>query len=61
MNGVYTTVTFGHRYSGSTVNTPSLTITNADQSDRGFYVCCASNCIGTGVSQQTFIDVQGSM
>ena len=61
VNGVSTTVTIGNRYSGSTVSTPSLTISNAGQSDSGFYVCYASNSVGTGNSQQTFLDVQGSM
>ena len=60
VNGVSTTVTLGNRYSGSTVNTPSLTITNADQSDEGFYVCYATNSVGTGNSQQTYLDVAGS-
>ena len=60
VNSVATTVSVNNRYSGSTVSTPSLTITNAEQSDEGFYVCYATNSIGTGNSQQTFLDVIGS-
>lgn len=49
------------KYSGSTVNNPSLTINNADLSDETFYVCKASNSVGLGQSQQTYVDVSGSM
>jgi hypothetical protein len=42
------------KYSGSTVNTPSLTIYNADSSDAGTYTCSASNSVGTGQSTTTF-------
>jgi hypothetical protein len=28
--------------------------------DRGYYVCTASNIVGTGTSQTTFLDVTGS-
>lgn len=48
------------KYSGSTVSTPSLTITNAQNSDKGNYVCYATNLAGTGSSNQTFLDVVGS-
>jgi hypothetical protein len=49
-----------NKYSGSTVSTPSLTITNAQNSDEGNYVCYATNLAGTGSSSQTFLDVVGS-
>ena len=48
-----------NKYSGSTVDTPSLTIRNADNSDEGNYVCYATNVVGTGSSSQTFLDVIG--
>lgn len=49
------------RYSGSTVQSPSLVISNAAGTDEGLYICMASNSVGTGQSQQTFLDVVGSM
>jgi hypothetical protein len=48
------------KYSGSTVNTPSLTISDTDNNDETFYICYASNIIGTGQSSQTYLDVLGS-
>lgn len=48
------------KYSGSTVGQPSLTINNADSNDETFYVCYASNSVGTGQSSQTYLDVVGS-
>ncbi|XP_071166138.1 hemicentin-1-like [Mytilus edulis] len=62
VNGVLTTVTVdGSRMIGSTVSTPSLTISNAVSGDEGNYICTASNSVGTGTSQQTFLDVQGNL
>lgn len=60
-NGVSTdiTVTNNNKYSGSTVNSPSLEVRNADLNDEGNYVCFASNSVGTGQSSQTFLDVTG--
>lgn len=49
-----------NRYGGSTVNSPSLIISNAVTSDEGFYVCYATNSVGTGQSSQTYLDVAGS-
>jgi hypothetical protein len=63
VNGVSTDVDIGsssNRYGGSTVNSPSLIISNAVTSDEGFYVCYATNSVGTGQSSQTFLDVIGS-
>lgn len=48
------------KYSGSTVGSPSLIINNAVIDDEGFYICRATNAVGTGQSQQTFLDVIGS-
>ena len=63
INGVQTAITVSNnnKYSGSEVNTPSLTINTADNSDEGFYTCYATNSVGTGSSQQTYLDVVGSM
>jgi hypothetical protein len=48
------------RYSGASVNSPSLVITNAVNADEGYYTCSATNVVGTGISQQTFLDITGS-
>lgn len=47
-------------YSGSTLSTPALTIFNADLGDEGYYICTASNSLGTGQSVQVYLDVIGS-
>ena len=62
VNGVITDVVMSsnNRYSGSTVNSPSLTISQAAFSDEGNYICTATNPVGTANSQQTFLDVTGS-
>ena len=64
INGQLTNIDLGtnnnNKYSGSTVSTPSLTITNAQNSDKGNYVCYVTNLAGTGSSNQTFLDVVGS-
>lgn len=49
-----------NRYSGGTTNVPSLTITNAANSDEGYYICTATNVVGTGQSSQTYLDITGS-
>jgi hypothetical protein len=62
INGQTSSINFGlNKYSGSTVNTPSLTVNSAEISDEGNYICTATNSIGTGQSSQTFLDVVGSM
>ncbi|VDI54451.1 hemicentin [Mytilus galloprovincialis] len=48
------------KYSGSTVNQPSITIANTDMNDETFYICFASNSVGTGQSSQTYVDVLGN-
>lgn len=48
------------RYSGSSVNSPSLVISNTVKADEGRYVCLATNLVGTGQSQQTYLTVVGS-
>lgn len=61
-NGVSTNidVTQEPRYSGGTVNSPSLIISGAVSGDAGVYVCSATNDAGKGVSGQTVLTVQGS-
>lgn len=60
VNGQPTDITIGNRFSGSTVAIPSLTINSAQSSDAGYYVCYASNSVGTGQSAQTYLNVVGS-
>ncbi|XP_078326851.1 hemicentin-1-like isoform X28 [Crassostrea virginica] len=62
-NGVSTTidVTQEPRYSGGTVNSPSLIISGAVSGDAGVYVCSATNDAGKGVSGQTVLTVQGNL
>ena len=61
-NGAGSTINLNTgKYSGSTVSSPSLTISNAALTDEGNYRCYATNSIGTGQSQNTYLDVIGSM
>ena len=65
LNGVLITVDMStnnfNKYSGSTVQSPSLTIISTTESDQGNYICSAINSAGTSSSSQTFLDVVGSM
>ena len=54
-----TTVTNDARLSGSTVNTPSITITNVNLNDIASYICFAQNSVGIGQSAQTSLVVSG--
>uniref|UniRef100_A0A8W8KZ99 Ig-like domain-containing protein n=1 Tax=Magallana gigas TaxID=29159 RepID=A0A8W8KZ99_MAGGI len=47
------------KYSGGSVTTPSLTISNTVDSDRGTYRCTATNAVGTGSSANVILDVVG--
>lgn len=47
------------KYSGATTNNPSLTIANANLNDEAVYICTATNSVGTGRSQQSYLDVVG--
>lgn len=49
------------KYSGSTISNPSLTINNADNSDKAKYMCMATNNVGTAHSQQTTLNVLGTI
>jgi hypothetical protein len=62
VNNVRTDIVIdGSKYSGSTVNSPSLTIHRVDSSDDGYYTCYGSNRVGTGQSQEVHLDVVGCM
>lgn len=50
----------GNKYIGGTRNTPSLTIQSTGDSDEGYYICTATNAVGTGSSSQSYVDVTGS-
>lgn len=62
LNGVTSSINLGTvgKYSGSTVNQPSLTINNPVNADEGYYICQATNSVGSGQSSQTYLDVIGS-
>ena len=64
VNGVLITVDMStnnfNKYSGSTVQSPSLTIISNTEADEGNYMCSATNAVGTTNSTQTFLDVVGS-
>ncbi|CAC5377795.1 HMCN [Mytilus coruscus] len=61
VNGQQTNIGSNNRYSGGTTNTPSLTISNAVDTDEGYYICTAANAVGTGQSAQTYVDVTGTI
>ncbi|XP_069133869.1 hemicentin-1-like isoform X10 [Argopecten irradians] len=62
-NGVYqpVSITGNSRYSGGTVASPSLVISNALTTDGGTYRCTAVNSIGTGTSGNTLLTVAGTV
>ena len=49
----------GDRYTGSTKDTPSLTIKSVRMSDKGNYVCKMTNAVGTGRSRAVSLTVYG--
>ena len=49
----------GNTYDGGTVMTPSLTIKNVAQSDKGSYQCQVANLAGTEESNTVSLDVFG--
>ncbi|XP_052090216.1 tenascin-like [Mytilus californianus] len=55
-----TTTSSSAKYSGSTVNTPSLTVFNAEGLDVASYTCFASNIAGTGYSTASFLNVSAA-
>ncbi|CAC5358685.1 HSPG2 [Mytilus coruscus] len=44
-----------NNYNGSTPDTPSLTIFNAEQSDHGVYICTARNNYGIAASPRIYL------
>jgi hypothetical protein len=63
-NGTITTInsnTNTKKYSGSTTNTPSLTIFYAELSDTGIYICLASKSDGTEESDIAALMVSGTV
>ena len=62
VNGVMSDVDLSDnsKYTGSTVTNPSLTIQSTTNNDEGYYICTATNAVGTGTSSQTYVDVTGS-
>jgi hypothetical protein len=48
------------KYNSPTVSSPNLVINTAALNDAGYYVCTATNVVGTGTSSQTYLDVTGS-
>lgn len=49
----------GVKYTGGTTGIPSLTIVTTAKSDQRYYMCSATNSIGTGDSQMTYLYVTG--
>ncbi|XP_062568433.1 titin-like, partial [Saccostrea cucullata] len=47
----------GGKYTGGTLDEPSLTITNVDQSDAGTYQCKASNAVGSTIGNKIILGV----
>lgn len=47
------------RLTGGTTTVPSLTINPVEQDDEGNYICQARNDVGTGSSNQVFVDITG--
>lgn len=47
------------RYRGSSVGSPSLVMSDTVMSDEGFYICTATNRVGSTQSPQIFLDVIG--
>ena len=60
-NGQYVSLSLsGGKYTGSTVNSPSLTILNSQSGDTATYRCGATNTVGTGYSSGISLQVTGS-
>ena len=48
------------KYVGSTVSSPSLIITAANNDDEADYICTATNAVGRNYSERTSLDATGS-
>ena len=49
------------KYSGGTLDVPSLTITSVDDNDAGHYVCCGGNRFGDVNSEKVYLKVEGGI
>lgn len=49
-----------NKYQNGNLNNPSLTILSATAADEGYYICTATNAVGTGTSGDRYVDVTGS-
>ena len=54
-----TTGLTSNRHSGATLSNPSLTISNVNVPDGGWYVCTATNIVGIGRSMPVYLNVTG--
>ncbi|XP_060078232.1 hemicentin-1-like, partial [Ylistrum balloti] len=62
ISGTTTTMNIDEvNYFGGSLSTPALTIQEASSSDEGYYICSASNSVGTGQSGQTYLTVTGGV
>lgn len=50
----------GIKYTGGQTSSPHLIISQLDSDDQGYYICKASNSVGTGSSGQSYLTVSGS-
>lgn len=47
------------KYSGGTVDDPSLTILHLENDDAGCFTCTAENLVGIGTSDQIYVNITG--
>lgn len=60
LNGVDTAINqTGKKYSGGTIDCPSLTIKDFDMPDEGAYICQAINDAGEGFSEALYLSCIG--
>ena len=52
-------ITNNNRLTGGTTSNPSLVINPVEQDDEGNYICQARNEVGTGSSNQVYLDITG--
>lgn len=48
-----------NQHTGGTLEKPNLTIYNVRLADAGWYICTASNIVGTGSSHPVYLNVTG--
>ncbi|CAG2234906.1 HMCN [Mytilus edulis] len=49
------------KYSGGTVDDPSLTILHLENDDAGWFTCTAENLVGIGTSDQIYVNITGDI